>query len=152
MYMLLRKLISSFAAGSACVLFFATAINNGTPDQFISTLGVVSFVAYPVVLMYGTIVSLALEYVTDKWVPHRAARIGLSAISHTFFGALFGWLTQLDPLAVWVVAIFAVTALLYFGVDMLLRIAERKSWRRLAIIVMVAMPALAVVGFAVVFS
>jgi hypothetical protein len=151
-YMFLRKMISTFAAGSACVLIFATAINNGNPGQFISTLGVVSFVAYPVVLLYGTIVSLALEFATDKWLPNRAARIGLSAIGHTFFGALFGWLMQLDKLEWWVIASFAVTALLYFGVDMLLRIAERKSWRRLAIIVMVAMPALAVVGFAVLFS
>ncbi|MDQ6418763.1 hypothetical protein RB620_04850 [Paenibacillus sp. LHD-117] len=97
MDMLIRKAISTFVAAGANAIFFALAMYEGLSGQFLSTLGVVSFVAFPVVLIYGSLVSLVLEFATVRWVPNRVAGSILSGLGHAGFGALFGWMLDLDP-------------------------------------------------------
>lgn len=144
--MLVRKVISSFVAGTAAALWFCVWMREGH-NGFLAQFGIVAFVAYPVALIYGSIVSIALEAATDRWVSNRMLGYIVSGLGHAGFGALFGLPLVVADFGAWLAWIFALTALVYFGVDLLLRFAEDKPWRRKIRMAMLALPVVAIAGF-----
>jgi hypothetical protein len=145
--MLVRKVIGSFVAGTAAALWFCLWMRDGN-NSFLTQFGIVAFVAYPVALIYGSIISIALEAATDRWIPNRLMRYIGSGLGHAGFGALFGLPLMIADFGGWLAWIFALTALVYFGVDLLLRSAEDKRWRRKIRMAMLALPVVAIAGFA----
>lgn len=148
MQVLVRKLISSFVAGTVAALWFCVWMKDGH-NSFFATFGIVSYVAYPVTLIYGSIVSFALEAATDRLLSNRLIRYTLSGLGHAGFGALLGLPLMLEESAGWLAWIFALTALVYFGTDLLLRFAENKPWRWWMRVIMLALPVVAIAGFGV---
>ncbi|MHA7967036.1 hypothetical protein ACX93W_23245 [Paenibacillus sp. CAU 1782] len=132
--MVLRKVLSSYLACGAVILYFwyLFAISPGSSvyvvQELLSWLPLISLYAIPVVFVYGTLVSLTLDFVLARLTLSRWVQLLLSAALHMLMGAVFGLFFQLVPLAI----AGSLTALLYWGTDLLLKQAEwtkhRKKW------------------------
>lgn len=132
--MVLRKALSSYLSCCAVILYFwqLFAISPGRSTyvvyELLSWLPVISLYAVPVVFVYGTLVSLTLDFLLSKLALSHWAKLLLSAALHMLMGAVFGLFFQLVPLAI----AGSLTALLYWGTDLLLKNANwtrhRKKW------------------------
>ena len=127
--MLLRKALSSYLSCWAVILYFwqLFAISPGGSTyvvrELLSWLTLISLYAVPVVFVYGTLVSLTLDFLLSKLALSRWFKLLLSAALHMLMGAVFGLFFQLVPLAI----AGSLTALLYWGTDLLLK---NTNWTR----------------------
>lgn len=149
--MLVRKAIASYMTSFAVVIYMSLVLTGVEMhatfprfDQFMTWTTFISLYVFPIVLIYGSLVSIVMEVVTNRYVHSRIAEIALPVAGHLLFGSLisipfrsasFTWLCLL-------------AALLYWLADRLLAWCIERGWKRNGILLSLALPLaiIAVIG------
>ncbi|MCR2805177.1 hypothetical protein [Paenibacillus soyae] len=148
--MLLRKALSAYLTSFAIVIYYSLLLTGADhPDMFprfgelMQWISFISLYVFPIVLLYGSLVSMAMDFVTRRWVRNGStARMLASCAGHMLFGALFA----LPFGSTGFILSCAAGALLFFGADRLLETVFARGWRKPAITIAIAVPIAAIAG------
>ncbi|RIX51170.1 hypothetical protein D3P08_16955 [Paenibacillus nanensis] len=131
--MLLRKALSAYIASFAIVLFYSFYFSSDNLSGGLTRFGeimqwmsLITLFAFPVVLIYGSLVSIVTEMVTGRLLHNEAWRVIVSCVCHLALGALFGLLFGI-PLFI---LTCAAAALIYFLMDRLIGHLLARGWRK----------------------
>lgn len=147
--MLLRKALSAYVTSFAMVIYYSLLLTGADhPDMFprfdelMQWISFISLYVFPIVLIYGSLVSMVMEFVTRRWVHGRAMRMLASCAGHIAFGAMFA----LPFGSTGFILSCAAGALLFFGADRLLETVFTRGWRKLAVASAIAAPIVVIIG------
>lgn len=145
--MLLRKAIAAYLTSFTFVIYYSLLLTgidepNVFPrfDQLMQWISFISLYVFPIVLIYGSFVSMAAEYAVGRWVKGRAAGIAVSCGVHIAFGALFALPFRTSEFTL----LCALGALLFYGVDRLMCYCIERGWKKKAVPVSLALPIAAI--------
>ncbi|MFD0590429.1 hypothetical protein ACFQZE_20785 [Paenibacillus sp. GCM10027627] len=121
--MLLRKSIAGYLASFATVIYYVLHFTlfdgqslSTTFEDLFQSLSFLSLYVFPVVFVYGSLVSIGVELAAKRWVSNRTLNWLLMAAGHMIFGMLFAL-----PFRIWgFVLLCGASALVYFLIDRLL--------------------------------
>ncbi|RJX37351.1 hypothetical protein D3P09_23660 [Paenibacillus pinisoli] len=147
--MLIRKAVASYLTSFAVVIYMSLILTgveaNATfPrfDQFMTWTTFISLYVFPIVFIFGSLVSMALEFVVNRRVHSRTLELALPIAGHLLFGALFS-IPFRSASFTW---LCLAAAVFYWLADFLFsRIAE-KGWRKNGILFSIAMPLVFIAG------
>ncbi|REK71767.1 hypothetical protein [Paenibacillus paeoniae] len=141
--MLIRKAIASYLTSFAVVIYMSLVLTGVEAhatfprfDQFMTWTTFISLYVFPIVLIYGSLISMAMEVVTNRRVHSRTLEIVLPIAGHLLFGTLlsipfrsasFTWLCLS-------------AAFLYWLTDRLFAWSDERGWRRKGILLALALP------------
>ncbi|RJE86071.1 hypothetical protein D3P07_18475 [Paenibacillus sp. 1011MAR3C5] len=147
--MLIRKAIATYLTSSAVVIYMSLILTGVEThasfprfDQFMTWTTFISLYVFPIILIYGSLVSMALEFVINRRVHSRTLEIVLPIAGHLLFGALisipfrstsFTWLCLS-------------AAFLYWLTDRLFVWMTEKGWRKNGILLSIALPLVIIAG------
>ncbi|MFF2890286.1 hypothetical protein [Paenibacillus sp. NPDC057967] len=147
--MLIRKVMASYLTSFAVVIYMSLVLTGVEAqatfprfDQFMTWTTFISLYVFPIVLIYGSLVSIALEFVTNRRVHSRIMEIALPIAGHLIFGALlsipfrsasFTWLCL-------------AAALVYWLADFLFAWISERGWRKNGILISLALPLVIIAG------
>lgn len=145
--MLLRKALSAYVASFAIVLFYSFYFSSDDLSGGLTRFGeimqwmsLITLFAFPVVLIYGSLVSIATEMVTGRLFHKEALRVIVSCVSHLAFGALFGLLFGIPIFML----TCAAAALIFFVMDQLMGYLLARGRRKRMVVVTLALPLLVI--------
>ncbi|MBH5319774.1 hypothetical protein I6N90_18405 [Paenibacillus sp. GSMTC-2017] len=131
LHVLGRKVLNTYISAFAliiCIPLLSMLVKgdkNYTVDSFLSWMGISGMIAFPVILIYGSLISVGLEFLLPKWIKNRSVLIITQGIGHVAFGALHAILLKLD----WFIYFTAWAALVYFLMDQLLICIQNNKHR-----------------------
>ncbi|GKU77627.1 hypothetical protein [Paenibacillus sp. L3-i20] len=137
-----RKVLSTYIAAFALVV--GIPLISMLPvfgevyqiDKFLSWISISGLVAFPVILIYGSLISVALEFGLPKLMTKRWPLIITQGIGHVVFGALFALLIDVN----WFIYVTAATSFVYFLIDQLLIRIETNRHRKKVWLALVISP------------
>lgn len=151
--MLLRRALRAYVTAFAVVIYYSLLFSSDNPIGGMSRFGemmqwmsFISLFVFPIILIYGSLVSFLMEFVADRLLSRGAVRVIITGIGHIAFGALFA----LPFGSMHFTLSCAASALLFFGMDQLTAYLLARGWRKRTIIATLALPILVITAIGVI--
>lgn len=144
--MLIRTALSAYITSFAIVIYYALLLTiepDYTPgfDTFMQWTSFISLYVFPIVLIYGSFVSISLDFALKRWVRGRLLAHLLSVAGHVVFGFLFGLLFR----SIGFMLLCGASALLFWLTNRLLDYGFGGRRKKAAIVVTLFVPLLVIV-------
>ncbi|MEK3885137.1 hypothetical protein [Paenibacillus sp. PL2-23] len=146
--MLLRKALSAYITSFAIVIYYSLLLTGAAHsellprfDELMQWISFISLYVFPIVLIYGSLVSFMMEWLTRR-VKGSVARSVLSGVGHVLSGVLFALPFGSSGFTL----SCAAGALLFFGWDKLLQAQFARGGRRPAMLITLALPVMVIIG------